>query len=236
MSTRTMLLAAVCLVATPSFSGAGVINGDFETGDVSGWTVIGSGHATGSSIGVTPTEGSYQGYLETTGNFTALAPAVVASLGIAGPDIIALGAGTPTNGSGMSQDVTVAAGDTLKFDWNFLSDELNESATFNDFAFFSIAGSPFLLASRNSSTFDIVSPPAGFDGQTGWMTQAYTFPTAGTYKIGYGAFNVGDTGHNSVLLLDAISILVPEPSTLLMAGLGTAILALGALRRKRRHA
>jgi hypothetical protein len=132
------------------------------------------------------------------------------------------------NGTGISQDVTVSAGDTLTFDWDFLTDELNESATFNDFGFFSIGTSAFLLASRNSSTYDIVSPPAGFDGQTDWATQSYTFAAAGTYKIGFGVFNVGDTGHNSVLLLDAISIPVPEPSTLVLglavlAGLGFAI-------------
>jgi hypothetical protein len=122
-------------------------------------------------------------------------------------------------------------GDTLTFDWNFLSDELNESATFNDFGFFIVSGAAYLLASRNSSTFDTVAPPAGFDGQTGWATQSYTFPVAGTYQIGFGVFNVGDTGHNSVLLLDNISIPVPEPSSITLLAAGFLTLAWSSLRR-----
>ena len=204
-----MRLIALCAMATPASSYAAVANGGFETGTLAGWTLVGSGHTSGSAFGVTPTEGSFDGYIETTGNFTALAPAVLASLGVSGPAILGLGAGIPVNGTGISQDVMVSAGATLTFDWNFLSDELNESATYNDFGFFSIAGTPYLLASRNSSTFNITSPPVGFDGQTDWMTQSYTFASAGTYKIGFGVFNVGDTGHNSVLLVDAISIPVP---------------------------
>jgi hypothetical protein len=227
MSTKILLLLAMCGLAAPLSSSAAVVNGDFETGNLAGWTLVGSGKATGSGIGVAPTEGVFQGYIETTGNFTALAPAVVASLGVPGSAIIGLGAGAPTNGTGISQDVTVLAGDTLTFDWNFLTDELNEAATYNDFGFFSISGSAFLLASRNSSIYNTVSPPAGFDGQTGWATQTYTFPAAGTYKIGFGVFNVGDSGHNSVLLLDAISIPVPEPTSivLLAAGMSFGLLA-----------
>lgn len=231
MSHRILLVALGALVA-PAWSMAAVVNGDFETGTLAGWTLVGAGKAADAGIGVSPTQGSYQGYIETTGNFTALAPAVVASLGLGGPAIAGLGAGTPTNGTGVSQDVTVSAGDTLYFDWNFLSDELNESATYNDFAFFSVSGSAYLLASRNSSTFDIGSPPAGFDGQTDWSTYSYTFPAAGTYKIGFGVFNVGDTGHNSVLLLDAISIPVPEPAG--VALLATGLLAVAFVGSRRR--
>jgi hypothetical protein len=228
-----LLCAAVSLLVTPAFSDAAVVNGGFETGNLSGWTLVGSGHAADATIGVTPTVGSYQGYIETTGNFTALAPAVVASLGLSGPAIAGLGAGAPTNGTGISQDVTVSAGDTLTFDWNFLTDELDESATFNDFAFFSVDGSAFLLASRNTSTYDIILPPAGFDGQTDWQIGSYTFTAAGTYKIGFGVFNVGDTGHNSVLLVDAVSLPVPEPSAVVLTGLGAILLALGSVRRAR---
>jgi PEP-CTERM motif len=232
MPTKTLLLMAVCAVSNPLFAHAAVVNGGFETGDLTGWTLVGSGQSTGSGIGVTPTAGSFQGYIETTGNFTALAPAVVASLGVGGIAIAGLGAGAPTNGTGLSQDVMVSAGDTLSFDWNFLTDELNEAATFNDFGFFTIDGSALLLASRNSSTYDTVLPPAGFDGQTDWATQTYTFTSAGLHKLGFGVFNVGDSGHNSVLLLDAVSIGVPEPSSIVMLGIG---LSAALLRRWRKR-
>ncbi len=231
---KILLLMAVCAVATPSLSNADVTNGGFETGDLTGWTLAGFGQATGSGIGVTPTEGSFQGYIQTTGNLTALAPAVAASLGLAGPAIAGLGAGTPVNGTGISQNVTVAAGDTLSFNWNFLTDELTELPMYNDFGFFSVSGSAFLLASRNSSTYNVVSPPAGFEGQTGWMTQSYTFPSAGTYSIGFGVFNVGDAGFDSALVLDAISIPVPEPASATLSALGLIGLAVCGWRRRNR--
>jgi hypothetical protein len=233
MSKCFPLIVLLAALATPPLAAAAVVNGGFETGTLAGWTPIGFTKTETAAVGVTPTVGTYQGYLNSTGNFTASAPAVLASLTVDPPDILTLGAGTPTVGSGLSQDVTVAAGDTLTFDWNFLTDELDESATFNDFAFFSIAGVPFLLASRNSSTFNIVSPPAGFDGQTGWMTQSYTFTAGGTYKLGFGVFNVGDTGHDSVLLLDAVTLPVPEPTSLALIASGMSIAFFKRRRRRR---
>lgn len=211
---KCVILAALGLCVSGSVAGVtrgAVVNGDFELGTLSGWTVMGAGSVQTAALGITPPAGTYQGFIETTGNYTALAPAVVASLGVPGSAIIGLGAGTPTNGTGISQSITVSAGDVLTYDWNFISDELNETATYNDFAFLTISGSAYLLASRNSSVWDWSSPPAGFDGQTNWATGTYTFASAGTYTIGFGVLNVGDSGHNSALLLDSVGIAVPEP-------------------------
>lgn len=237
MSQKRMALVAVCVTIcccrTPQLASAAVVNGGFETGDLTGWTQIAFGHAPDASIGVTPTHGTYQGYVETTGNYTAVASVIESALGIDETDFTALGAGTPTNGNAITQDVTVAAaGDALTFDWNFLSDELDEEAIYNDFAYLIIDTSVFLLASRNSSSFDTVSPPPGFDGQTDWASGSYTFSTAGTHTIGFGAFNVGDTGHNSVLLLDAVSLPVPEPGSAVLLAVGVALAGLGYRARR----
>ncbi len=223
MSTRILLMACVCAVTTPLLSQAAVVNGGFETGDLTGWTVVGSAQAPDATIGVTPTHGTRQGYIETTGNYTAYAMPIEDALGIPETTFTDLGAGTPVNGTAITQSVTVSAGDTLTFDWDFLTDELDEDPMYNDFAYLIIDNSVSLLASRNGSAYDTVSPPAGFDGQTDWMSGSYTFTSAGTHTIGFGVFNVGDTGHNSVLLLDAIALPVPEPATGVLLAIGLAL-------------
>lgn len=216
-----MLVALGLSLSSPLGASAQVLNGGFETGTLAGWSLTGSGSAQTAALGVTPPFDTYQGYIETTGNATVLGPAVAAALGVSGSAILGLGAGTPVNGTALTQAITVPAGAVLSFDWNFVSDELTETATYNDFAFFTVSGSAYLLASRNSSAFNLSSPPPGFDGQTGWSTSTYTFATAGTYTIGFGVLNVGDTGHNSALLLDAVA--VPEPGVaalLALCGIG----------------
>jgi hypothetical protein len=230
MSPRIKLLAAVCALAVPISARAAVLNGGFEAGNLSGWSSIGAAGVQTASFGITPTVATYEGYIETTGNATELASTVVAAMGIPGSAIAPITTGTPTRGTGLWQNVTVSGGDVLTFDWNFISDELNEDPMYNDFAFWSINASAFLLASRNSSTFTPSVTPAGFDGGTGWGTQTYTFPSAGTYQIGFGTFNVQDTGHNSALLLDGVAISVPEP-----VGASVAMmLVAGAFGRRRR--
>ena len=151
-------------------------------------------------------------------------------MGVSGSSILALGAGTPTTGSAISQDITILAGDVLAFDWNFLTDEHDEALQYNDFAMFTISSTANFLASRDStfSTLNLVSPPPGFDGQTNYATQNYTFTSPGTYKIGFAVFNVGDAGHNSVLLLDSVAV-TPEPTMLTMLALSSVCL----LRRGR---
>ena len=229
MRIHISIVAAFALLASSASLHAAVVNGDFETGSLSGWTLVGQGAAQTSSIGVTPPQGTYQGFIDNTGNFTVSNLVVRTSLGISGVSVGGLGQGVPTNGSGMSQFVTVTAGDVLSFDWNFLTSELSQGPSYNDFTFYTINSTPFFLASRNASTFNIVSPPAGFEGQTNWATESYTFPADGTYQIGYGIFNVFDSGHDSALLLDNITI-VPEPVT--MGGM--LLLSLSLARRNRR--
>ena len=75
MSVRMLCFAAVCALLSPPLSRASVVNGDFETGNLGGWTPVGFAHVSDSTFGVTPTEGTWQGTIHTTGNFTALAEA-----------------------------------------------------------------------------------------------------------------------------------------------------------------
>ena len=154
MSAKANLLMVFCAIAMSFSANAAVTNPGFETGDLSGWTLFGQGAVLTSSYGITPTHDTYQGFIDNTGNGSQLASDIVTVLGVPPSQIATFMTGPPTRGSALYQDVTVSAGDVLTFDWNFLSDELNEDPIFDDFAFFSIGSSAFMLASRNTSTFD----------------------------------------------------------------------------------
>jgi hypothetical protein len=230
MLRKVGLLALAGALSAAAVTHAAVVNGDYETGNLTGWTTIGATHADTAAMGATPTQGTYQAYIDNTGNFASPAGPVATMLGVTGPTILALGQGTPTTGSAIAQDITVAAGDVLTFDWNWLTDEWNEAATFNDFAIFTVDSSAYFLASRGSThaTLNLTTPPPGFDGQTNWATASHTFASGGTFKLGFAVFNVGDAGHNSVLLVDAVAVSVPEPATFALLALGVA----GMLRRR----
>lgn len=220
MNTVKLVLAVCAFSMSTVLAQGAVINGDYETGTLAAWPKIGAAQAATSSIGVIPTNGLYQAYVDNTGNFAAAAPSVVTFLGVPGSSVIGMGAGSPTTGSAISQNVSVTAGAVLTFDWNFMTDEHDEGLAFNDFAIYTIGSDAYFLASRNSTfmSLNTVSPPPGFDGQTNWATQSHTFSVGGTYKLGFAVFNVGDAGHNSVLLVDSVAIKsVPEPSALMLA-------------------
>ncbi len=72
----------------------------------------------------------------------------------------------------------------LSFKWNFATDELSEDPMYNDFGFFTISTSAFLLASHDGSTYDTVSGRPD-KGRPISATQTYTFPSAGTYTVGF---------------------------------------------------
>src|SRR5262249_5915242 len=94
----------------------------------------------------------------------------------------------------------------LTFDWNFLTSE-NVGDTFHrDFGFVSITpvGSGGTLQKLADTTSSLINAPpqTGFGHMTGFKTFTFTFTTAGTYVLGVGAMNAGDTGVNSGLLVD----------------------------------
>lgn len=227
-SIHSVVLLALAIAARAEGS---VSNGDFETGTLASWATIGASHADAGSTGALPYAGTYQAYIDNTGNFASPISPLVTFLGVPGTSLLALGEGSPTTGSAIKQSVTANAGDVLSFQWNFMTDEHNEGLAFNDFCIYSVDGVPFLLASRNStfSTLDLASPPTGFDGQTHYAGESYTFTTSGSHLLTYAVFNVGDAGHNSVLLVDGVTISVPEPTALSTLGLGALLL----LRRRR---
>jgi hypothetical protein len=74
-------------------------------------------------------------------------------------------------------------------------------------------------------------------GYTGWVNSDYIIPTAGTYYLEIGVTNVSDTGYDTGLAMDGVTVGgveltgTPEPGTLILLGSGLGLTAL--IRRRR---
>lgn len=215
---------SICLVVQ---SEAQLINGSFESG-MSGWTTVGPN----SSL----TSGTKNGFSATNANFYAYMDTGAGSLPVAVQDFILASAGLPASyvastfpganeGATSFQTFTLNPGDhTLRFDWNFLSDEPSVFPTENDFAFAllynntttSIAGTAYL-----DTTSGLVVGSPQFSHELGWQTVSLGGLTGGnSYTLLFGVFDRNDSLVNSGLLIDNITS-VPEPSSVLsivMAG------------------
>ena len=144
-------------VLAPSIAGAQIINGGFETGSlIQGWSSFGDAlvdtRLLGGSI---PTEGAYQALLTTltlSADFTpglSFSDAVSASAleGFLGLGSGSLSGNGAVEGSAILQVFNANAGDTISFDWNFLTDEPEAPG---DFAFVVIDQTITVLADASS--------------------------------------------------------------------------------------
>ncbi|MEW6493893.1 MAG: S8 family serine peptidase, partial [Cyanobacteriota bacterium] len=124
-------------------------------------------------------------------------------LGLSTRALDGMGNGNAVQGSAIKlPTITVAAGTTLTFDWNFLTNETTPGNFFNDFAFVSINGLSELADTESSFALS----PSAFNKETGYAQFSYTFTTAGTYTIGLGVVDTGDTTIDSALLIDNFSL------------------------------
>jgi hypothetical protein len=198
----------------PAPASAQIANGSFETGFVD-WSAIGGAAVTDSTFGVNPTVGFNQAFLTTdstgmTGvgpNGTEnIGPSVSASSIASGLNLSAstlnniVPQTTAIDGSAISQSINVTAGQTLIFNYNFLTAEDPAASSYgaaynNDFSFFTLNGNAYELADSygTNSTGTITPNPNGIEPnagdylmQTGYQTYDFKFATAGTYTLGFG--------------------------------------------------
>jgi hypothetical protein len=226
------LLVLASIVTAPQAAQAVILNGGFETGDFTGWTTTGTTSIETAAFGSGPTEGTSQALLSTVGT-AATDSDLETFLGLAAGSLDGLGNGDAIEGAAIKQTFSASAGDLLSFDWNFLTNESTPS-TFNDFAFVTINPTSE-LADTGFATF--FSSPTPFDEETGFST--FSFPIAATdsYTLGIGVVDEGDVVISSGLLIDRVSLtssngtVIPEPTSMLLFGLGS-LSALGARNRR----
>jgi len=240
------------------FVQAGFINGDFETGDFSGWSVLGaptSSFIETSAFGTGPIGGTYSALLTNTGSVpdSPTDAEIETFLGLLAGALdgrVAGKSGDAHSGTAMKQTFDAIAGDTFFFDYVFLTNDLrdlgfNQAVDSNDFAFISIVGTPTGLGTGVGNLTDTSLPLIMSSTIFSFETQPNSFglilPFDATYTLGIGVIDSFDDGVDSAILIDNVrvrmaSAVIPEPSSIVLFGLGAvAILAYG-WRRKRKQA
>lgn len=208
---------------------ANVVDGDFESGGLTGWSSLGDVAATDSSFGTGPVAGTYQALL-TTANSADTADGYNFSGNDAVPNapletFLQVSAGTlaAIEGSGLAQSFISDAGDVLSFDWNFLTD-ISANIGFDDFAFFVLDGTLFPLASTFSS---LQASGSIFNYETGFASFSQTL-AGGAHTLGFGVADAGDNVAVSGLLVDNVALSpagIPAPGSfgLLLAGFAALV-------------
>lgn len=255
MESRNFKAAACALIgllmaAPPA---AALTDTSFESG-LGNWVVFGDALIDSSTTyGSSATDGFSQLLLSTlpnnpgndqgaplggTGAFSgtnAIAAATLeANLGLTSGSINLLSPnGNPAfQGSGVYQDFTTVGATTLTFDWNFLTNETIPTVNYTDFLFWALmplgGGAPIAsgsLADTNGSTFG-ASAAASFNDETGYQSSfSYDILAGGNYRLAIGVVDVLDDNYTSGVLLDNF-VLVPEPSTALLFGIGLFAIAI----------
>jgi hypothetical protein len=129
-------------------------------------------------------------------------------LGLQQGDLTGLNNGPVMNGSAIMQSITVSAGASLTFDYDFLTNQpppaTNLLGALNPFAFVTQpALTDFADNYFNYPTPMPTAPPqTGFAYHTGYNSFSETFATAGTYTLGIGVVDVTADSLSSGLLLD----------------------------------
>jgi Ca2+-binding RTX toxin-like protein len=101
------------------------------------------------------------------------------------------------------------AGDILTFDFNFLTDEIDDNDDVNDFAFAVFDGQLTVLADLSSVLgvpFVLVPSDSEFGHETGYQTFVFEIPSDGTFTIAVGVVDVSDDVVDSGLLIDNVRL------------------------------
>ena len=203
----------------------------FESGNLSNWTTSGSDATVSTGLdnvtyggGLTWTirpYGTYMAQLYPSGGITF--DSTTASLGLTSADNTAIknfmtanaggGNPTPTNATWIKRTVTLQAGTTYTFAWNYLS---TDYTPFNDGSMISLVHSTDVSKvptlnneQKRYALLGFTNPGTGnystdSYGSTGWQLAVFTVPESGDYVLGFATFNLGDTALSPMLFIDEL--------------------------------
>lgn len=120
--------------------------------------------------------------------------------------LLAAGNGLPVEGSAVQRTFNVAAGDSLTFNYNLLTNESEPSGfdTVNDFAFVSISGEDVTVLADLFAGF--TDSASSFPHETGYRTWTTVFTKAGMYTFKLGVVDTVDRTSDTALLIDNLTV------------------------------
>jgi hypothetical protein len=248
-----MAVGAIALgFAAAKPANAAIVNGGFEGfPDFVGWQTSGNTTIQAGDFRV-PAEGVQQAVLATGpgattgGSDPVTAASLETFLGLAAGTLTGAGA---TEGSAIKQlTISGNAGDTITFSYDLATNEPRLQGN-NDFGFVTLNGVLTKLADTTNATN---APPAidgsgnnaginSFARETGYQTFTLTLAASGTFTLGFGVVDVGDTLVDTALLIDAVTqkegggggTTIPLPAGAYVLPLGLALAGLYSVKLRR---
>lgn len=234
MRLSVKLALALSALGLASAAGAAITNGDFESGNLNGW----SSYTSNSDDVIFGAEGSVA---------TVPSASVGAPAG-AGENVAFLHAGrvddyqllwqdfSTISGASLSMMVKWAGNDTIYYDYPYNDDGYARIAQLDG------NGDPLswtTIWDASIAEYGNVDGPNG--GASPWMTASYNFASSGSYRLEFGIRNVGvgdigddDEMSSSELFVDNVALTepVPEPGEWAMLIAGVGVVGMVASRRK----
>jgi hypothetical protein len=195
------VVAVTCGVTQVSL--ADLVNGGFESGNLTGWSSVGTAGLNTSVPNIGVKEGSYSGRI-TAG----------------------LGTGIYTT---LTQTLDLNAGDTVD-GWYALR---TSDRSYHDLAYGKITGSGGTEYLWQEAMPTPVIVGLSWVGYTDWTDWSWVAPASGSYTLQFGVANIGNNSWSSTVYLDGMTVTpapVPLPSAVVL--LGTGLLSVGAFRKK----